>query len=201
MFVLLLSFMRVLGIDPGLRLTGYGCVEVARAGTHAIIEAGVFRLRRTDTETGDAASVSLRLEELDKDFRDLLDRVKPHAVAVEGLFAHPAHPNTATIMAHARGVILLAIAQRKLTLLELKPAIVKKFLTGSGRAEKHQMQRGVQDYFRLAEPPSPPDVADALAIAICGAERLRMGESAELAHVLTSKKTSKRTLPRDVLER
>jgi len=193
--------MRVLGIDPGLRLTGYGCVELARIGNHALIEAGVFRLRRTDSETGDAASVSQRLKELDHDFRELLDRVKPHAVAVEGLFAHPAHPNTATIMAHARGVLLLAIAQRDYTLLELKPALVKKFLTGSGRAEKHQMQRGVQDYFRLPEPPSPPDVADALAIAICGAERLRLAETAELAPALTGKQSRKRTLPRDVLER
>jgi crossover junction endodeoxyribonuclease RuvC len=193
--------MRVLGIDPGLRLTGYGCIEVARAGSHTLIEAGVFRLRRTETETGDAASVSARLIELDSDLRELLSRVKPHAVAVEGLFAHPVHPNTAAIMAHARGIVLLAIAQHKLTLLELKPAVVKKVLTGSGRAEKHQMQRAVQDYFRLPELPTPPDVADALAIAICGAQRLVLAESADLAPALTSKKSRKRTLPNDVLER
>jgi crossover junction endodeoxyribonuclease RuvC len=193
--------MRVLGVDPGLRLTGYGCVEVALAGTHALVEAGVFRLARVEKETGDAASVSARLIELERDFAELLERVKPQAVAVEGLFAHAAHPVTAAIMGHARGVLLLTIARRGLTLVELKPAMVKKFMTGSGRAEKAQMQRAVQAYFQLAQPPSPPDVADALAIALCAAERLRVAETGELAQVMMKPKRSRRTLPRDVLER
>lgn len=162
--------MRVLGIDPGLRITGYGCVE-PRGGRAAIVEAGVFRLSRTG-EGGGAASVSQRLAELDEDFRALLGRVKPQVVAVEGLFAHYKHPATSIVMGHARGVLLLAVAQAGLRLVEMKPADVKKVTTGSGRAEKGQMQRAIQAEFGLAELPSPPDLADALAIALCAMHRV-----------------------------
>jgi crossover junction endodeoxyribonuclease RuvC len=153
--------MRVLGIDPGLRITGYACVEPGgRTGTR-LVEAGVIRL----APAGKAPSVSTRLAELDRDVRALLDRLRPDLAAVEALFAHPTHPATAITMAHARGVILLAIAQRAIPLAELRPAEVKKSLTGSGRAQKSQMQRAIQAVFDLPKPPSPPDVADALAIA------------------------------------
>lgn len=186
-----------LGIDPGLRITGYGCVRV-QASRATLVEAGVFRLARTD-EDGNAASVSRRLKELDTDVRALLARLKPSCVAVEGIFAHAAHPATAMIMGHARGVILLAIAQAGVPVIELKPAEVKKFLTGSGRAEKGQMQRAIQDYFRLPELPKPPDVADALAIALCAAERSRLGASAPA--LIAKPRRGKRTLPADVLNR
>jgi crossover junction endodeoxyribonuclease RuvC len=77
-------------------------------------------------------------------------------------------------MGHARGVMLLAIRRAGLQLAEFKPALVKKSMTGNGQARKDQMQRAVQSYFDLAEPPEPPDVADALAIAICAARRLSL---------------------------
>lgn len=157
--------MRVLGIDPGLRLTGYGCIEETASGRH-IVEAGVFRLARAEG-SGPTPSVSSRLAELDRDFQDLLERVRPEVVGVEGLFAHYKHPATAIIMGHARGVLLLAVQRRSLPLVELKPAQVKKALVGWGRAEKGQMQRAIQAEFGLPAPPSPPDVADALAIALC----------------------------------
>jgi len=106
--------MRILGIDPGLRLTGYACLERAddSTDTPAIVEAGVFRLDQRvqgeDVEgahTKSAASVSARLVELDRDFRDALERLKPEVVAVESLFAHYKHPATAIVMGHARGVL------------------------------------------------------------------------------------------------
>ncbi|MDX2130972.1 MAG: crossover junction endodeoxyribonuclease RuvC [Planctomycetota bacterium] len=159
--------MRVLGLDPGLRITGYACIAPG-ARTLTLIEAGVIRLAPS---SGPARPVSHRLAELDRDLRDLLARVQPDLVAVEGLFAHPAHPATAIAMAHARGVILLAVAQSAIPLAELKPAAVKKALTGSGRADKPQMQRAIQHAFDLAEPPEPPDVADALAIAYAALHR------------------------------
>ncbi|MFO0832908.1 MAG: crossover junction endodeoxyribonuclease RuvC [Phycisphaerales bacterium] len=190
--------MIFLGIDPGLRITGYGCVRLS-ASRAALVEAGVFRLARTDRETGEAVSVSRRLVELDKDVRGLLARVRPGCVAVEGLFAHAAHPATAMIMGHARGVILLAAAQAGVRVVEIKPAEVKKFLTGSGRAEKGQMQRAIQDHFRLPALPQPPDVADALAIALCAAERSRLGVDAPALVVKRSR--ARRTLPTDVLNR
>lgn len=169
--------MRVLGIDPGLRLTGYACLD-GSPECPAIVEAGVFRLaQRTRSEDSDgaittsAASVSARLLELDRDFREALGRLKPELVAVESLFAHYKHPATAIVMGHARGVLLLAIRQAGCRLVELKPNEVKKSLTGHGHASKPQMQAAVQGAFNLAEPPSPPDVADAIAIALCAARR------------------------------
>lgn len=154
--------MRVLGIDPGLRLTGYGCID----GSGSVVEAGVFRLGKTDRE------LSARLVELDRDIRDALERLRPDVVAVEALFAHYKHPATAIVMGHGRGVLLLAVRSAGLELVELKPAEVKKSMTGNGQASKSQMQEAVQRAFGLAEPPSPPDVADALAIARCAQRRI-----------------------------
>jgi crossover junction endodeoxyribonuclease RuvC len=172
--------MRVLGIDPGLRFTGYACLDdqgVTSTGERArILEAGVFRLGRGVPASGACArSVSDRLEELDRDFRELLARQRPEAVAVESIFAHSKHPATAIVMGHARGVLLLAVRQAGVRLLEFKPAVVKKGMTGHGAADKARMQRAVQACFGLAEPPSPPDVADAIAIAWCALRRVGLG--------------------------
>lgn len=169
--------MRVLGIDPGLRITGYACLD-GLGDRPEIVEAGVFRLGKRAAgdlghgPVGSAVTISSRLAELDADFRDLLDRLSPEVVAVEAIFAHYKHPATAIVMGHARGVLLLAIQSAGLRLLEYKPNAVKKSLTGNGHAGKPQMQRAVQAHFGLAEPPSPPDVADALAIALCACRRM-----------------------------
>jgi len=160
--------MRVLGIDPGLLLTGYGCIDTANHPP-TLVEAGVFRITKGAGRT--VLSVSARLEELDSDFRRLLARLKPDLVAIESLFAHYKHPATAIIMGHARGVLLLAVQQAALQLIELKPNSVKKAITGFGHADKSQMQRAIQSCFGLPAPPEPPDVADALAIALCAAQR------------------------------
>lgn len=171
--------MRVLGIDPGLRLTGYACLD-GLGDRPEIVEAGVFRLGRRSADGGGeengggAVTVSSRLAELDTDFRDLLERLRPEAVAVEAIFAHYKHPATAIVMGHARGVLLLAIRNAGLRLLEFKPNAVKKSLTGNGHAGKPQMQRAIQAHFALPELPSPPDVADALAIALCACRRLSL---------------------------
>lgn len=181
--------MRVLGIDPGLRITGYACLEPATSTSRStpiprIVEAGVFRLAVHQPEPPSPPStpsplstrrpppsISTRLLELDTDFRELLARTRPDLVAVESLFAHPKHPATSIIMAHARGVLLLATRAANIPLLELRPASIKKALTGSGQAPKAQMQAAIQTRFALPEPPRPPDLADALAIALCALER------------------------------
>lgn len=169
--------MRVLGIDPGLRITGYGCVEdppakpLGRGGTArrglagmALVEAGVIRLSPKQ-------SISDRLVELSTDFSALLERLRPDVVAVEMLYAHYAHPTTAIVMGHARGVLLLAIRSANLTLVELRPTEIKKSLTGHGHASKEQMQEGVRAELGLTARPEPADVADALAIALCASRR------------------------------
>ncbi|MDX2146824.1 MAG: crossover junction endodeoxyribonuclease RuvC [Planctomycetota bacterium] len=191
--------MRVLGVDPGLRVTGYACLAcdpgVAPFRTPDIVEAGVIRLRgegstppqggsgtnpgkqarRRSVGTPRAASISARLVELDDDFRAVLQRTRPEVVAVESLFAHYKHPATAIAMGHARGVLLLAIRHAGARLVEVRPNEVKLALTGYGHAGKDQMQRAMQAVFGLAELPSPPDLADALAIALCALRRLSPG--------------------------
>lgn len=158
--------MKVLGIDPGLAFTGYACVSAAsESGAEVRLhEAGVLRFDRRRT-------VSQRLVELQRDLEELIERTAPQGACVESLFAHYAHPRTAIIMAHARGVILLTAARARLTLFELPPAEVKKAVTGNGRASKPQVQRAVQVQLGLGAMPEPADVADAIAVALCGCRR------------------------------
>ncbi len=149
--------MRILGIDPGLHLTGYGLVE-CRGMRRRLVEAGVIRL---------AARAPLvdRLDELYRQVNDLISELKADHVGVEQLYAHYRHPRTAILMGHARGVILLAAHQHKLSIADLPSTAVKKAITGHGRAGKTQIQRAVAALCGLSQPPSPPDVADAIAIA------------------------------------
>jgi crossover junction endodeoxyribonuclease RuvC len=156
--------MRYLGIDPGLQLTGYGVLDVGdrRTLVPALVDAGVIRLTVK-------ASIPKRLVELETELGALIDEVKPDVIAVEQLYAHYKHPRTAILMGHARGVILWSAARRNIRLVELPANRIKKNLVGHGHASKPQMQRGVQDLFKLKELPEPPDVADAIAIALCAA--------------------------------
>jgi len=164
---------RILGVDPGLRVTGYACLDAGNPLRPALVEAGVIRLARTEAGPAgrSASSVSARLMELDTEFRALLERLAPGVVAVEGVFAHVEYPATAIGVGHARGVLLLAIRRAGLRLIELRPAEVKKTLTGNGQAGKAQIQRAVQTRLGLPELPRPADMADAIAIAWCAAAR------------------------------
>lgn len=160
---------RILGIDPGLRLTGYGLVELANGAIEPNLrEAGVIRL---DT----ALSLEDRLGQLHHDLDALIAELLPQHVAVEKLYAHYKHPRTAILMAHARGVILLCASARCLPVEHLPSTAVKKAFTGYGHAGKRQMQLAVQSQCRLPQMPSPPDVADAIAIAMTCARRMAVG--------------------------
>lgn len=157
--------LRVLGIDPGLRIAGYGCVTFDRADPHpSIVEAGAIRL---DTKQ----SVSFRLHQLWVAITEIISDLSPDIVAVETVFSHARQVGTAITMGHSRGVILLAVEEAGLPLLELTPAEVKKSVTGNGRASKSQIQQAVLHTLHLKEVPEPTDVADALAIGITGAMR------------------------------
>lgn len=154
----------VVGFDPGLRLTGYGVVELGVRPV--LIEAGVLRIAA-------GRPLSVRLRQLHEGASEVLAEHQPSAVAVEELFSHYDRPKTAILMGHARGVIYLAAAQKDLPVTSYLPTRVKKTMTGSGRASKAQMQVAVQSEFGLAQPPSPSDVADALAVALCHVYSLR----------------------------
>ena len=158
--------MRVLGIDPGLRIAGYGCVEfTTNSSDIKLIEAGAIRMNSK-------RSISFRLTQLYDDISELISELSPDKFAVETIFTHSRQVATATIMGHARGVILLAGKQALLPLIELTPAEIKKSISGNGRASKEQVQLAVTTVLGLKEPPSPSDVSDALAIAITAGVRL-----------------------------
>ena len=151
--------MRILGIDPGLQLTGYGVLEWADMKS-SVVDGGVIRL---DAK----ASIADRLVELATELESLFAEHKPDVCAVEQLYSHYAHPRTAILMGHARGVILLTARRNHVRLEEFAANRVKQSLTGHGHASKEQMQRAVQSQWNLPSLPEPPDVADALAVAFC----------------------------------
>jgi crossover junction endodeoxyribonuclease RuvC len=151
--------MRILGIDPGLKITGYGVIDY-RPFRPALVDGGVIRLQAK-------SALADRLVELETELEGLLDEHKPEVVAVEQLYAHYAHPRTAILMGHARGVILLAARKRGIRVEQFAANRIKQSVTGHGHASKVQMQRAIQSMWNLPQPPEPPDVADALAIALC----------------------------------
>jgi crossover junction endodeoxyribonuclease RuvC len=151
--------MRILGIDPGLRITGYGVIDY-RPIRPLLLDGGVIRLT-PKTPLAD------RLVELENELVALLEEHKPEVCAVEQLYSHYAHPRTAILMGHARGVILLAARKRGIQVEQFPANRVKQSVSGHGHASKGQMQRAIQSQWSLPEPPDPPDVADALAVALC----------------------------------
>jgi crossover junction endodeoxyribonuclease RuvC len=156
---------RVLGIDPGLHITGYAALDFGRSAQPAIVEAGALR----PAVKGELAE---RVFQLHSDVAGVLGDLEPDIVVIEQLYAHYKHPRTSILMAHARGIILLACRQAQVAVRHVAATHVKKSLTGNGHASKLQMQRSVQSLFRLDELPQPPDVADAIAIALCGGRKL-----------------------------
>jgi len=151
--------MRVLGIDPGLRVTGYGLLEAN--GTRAsVVEAGVVR-------SDEKAALPDRIRKIHLAVRDIIRELGPDAIAVEELYSHYGHPATAILMGHARGVMLLAAAEAGVPVVTYGATRIKKALTGNGRASKQQMQHMIQSSLRLKTLPEPADVADALAVALC----------------------------------
>jgi crossover junction endodeoxyribonuclease RuvC len=154
-----LELCPVLGVDPGLKRTGYALLDWHR-GRPRVLEAGVVRLEAQ-------ATLERRLLELEDALAGLVRSHRPDCLACEELYAHYRHPRTAILMAHARGVILALAARHHLSVMHLAATHVKKLLTGNGAAGKVQMQRAVCATLGLARPPEPHDVADAIAVALC----------------------------------
>jgi crossover junction endodeoxyribonuclease RuvC len=156
------TMVRILGLDPGLQVTGYAVLEASDAGPK-VRDAGVIR----SAEKRATTDMARRIQALYDGLCDVLHEWKPAAMAVEQLYAHYDHPRTAILMAHARGAFFLAGAQRGIPVLSYAATKVKKLVTGSGRASKEQMQHAVMRELGLAKLPEPHDVADALAVALC----------------------------------
>ena len=156
--------MRILGIDPGLQITGYGVIDYDRARPK-LVDGGVVRLKPK-------SSIPDRLVELEIELESLVDEHRPDVCAVEQLYSHYNHPRTAILMGHARGVILLVARRRGVRVEQYAANRIKQSLTGFGHASKSQMQRAIQSVWNLKSVPEPPDVADALAVALCCGQAL-----------------------------
>ena len=152
--------MRILGIDPGYGITGFGVIESER-GQNRLITCGAIT-------TPAGMDFSARLEIIYEDMRHLLAETKPDAVAIEELFFGQ-NVTTGIGVAQSRGVILLAIRQAGLEVASYKPMQVKQALVGYGNATKHQMMDMTKRLLHLNAMPKPDDAADAIAIALCHA--------------------------------
>jgi crossover junction endodeoxyribonuclease RuvC len=149
---------RILGIDPGTAIVGWAIVE-GEGQDLSLVECGVIRTPANDP-------LAERLCTIYRSINEMLDRFQPHGVGVEQLF-FARNITTALPVAHARGVILLAIQQRGLPLEEFTPMQVKQAVTGYGGADKAQMQEMVRLSLGLEQAPHPDDAADAVAVALC----------------------------------
>lgn len=150
--------MKILGVDPGTAVTGYGVVALEGGGAVSLVECGVIR---TDRQL----PMPQRLQAIFEGLGEVMDRHDPDAVAVEGVF-YGRNVRTTVALGQARGVILLAGATRRLAVHEYSPAEVKNAITGTGRASKEQVQFMVQRLLKLSAAPTPADAADGVAVAL-----------------------------------
>jgi len=156
--------LRVLGIDPGLRVTGYGAIETSGKRPR-LLEAGVVAPDIKGT-------LEERLFALHRGINEVVASTRPDMVVIEELFSAYKNPLTAVMMGHARGVLCLAAAQHGVPVHTLGHSLVKRALTGSGAAKKEQVRSMVIHLLGLSRVPEPADVSDALALALAYTNRV-----------------------------
>jgi crossover junction endodeoxyribonuclease RuvC len=156
--------MRILGIDPGTGILGFGVIDVAK-GKAQLVDAGVIR---TPVKEDDA----VRLHTIYEELTDIIAQNKPQAMSVEKLF-FARNVTTAMTVSQARGVVLLTAMQAGLEIHEYTPMQIKQALTGYGKADKKQVQEMVKVILGLKAIPKPDDAADALAAAITHSMTMR----------------------------
>lgn len=150
--------MRILGIDPGYAILGYGVLDM-EGNKFSVVDYGVIT-----TEAGE--EMPLRLKTLYEELSHLIAMHQPETVAMEELFFNK-NAKTAILVAQARGAAIVACMNAGLDFYEYTPLQIKQALTGYGRADKNQMQQMVKILLHLEEIPKPDDAADALAVAVC----------------------------------
>ena len=150
--------MRILGIDPGTGICGFGVIDIKR-GKPSLVDAGVI-------STPPHTPLPDRLEDIYNSLSEIVDLDKPDVVSIEKLFFMQ-NITTGISVAEARGVCILVAKQKKLPIFEYSPNEIKKTMTGYGHADKKQMQEMVRLHLKLDTVPKPDDAADALAAAIC----------------------------------
>ncbi len=160
--------MRIIGIDPGVAITGYGVVDEVN-GSFLRADSGCIR---TSQDLPPAA----RLEQIFHRIMTLIGDFKPQAIALEKLFFNK-NTRTALQVGEARGIVMLAAALSKVELFEYTPLQVKQAVAGYGRAEKGQVQRMVELLLQLPQKPAADDEADALAVALCHLQHRRWNDA------------------------
>ena len=151
--------LRILGVDPGLNVTGYGLIDSV-GGEPVLLEGGVIRVPANKP-------IEERLSVVFHGIQELIKEFQPDAIALEEVYTHYERPIVAVKMGHARGVICLAAALNQVPLFSYASTHIKGALTGNGRAGKEQVQRMVEVTLKLKKTPGPLDVTDALAAALC----------------------------------
>lgn len=157
--------MKVLGIDPGTGILGFGIIDISSRGQPSLVDGGVIR---TPVKEDDAVRLLTIYEEL----TEIIKQTKPDVMSVEKLF-FARNVTTAMTVAQARGVVLLCGMQAKIPIFEYTPMQIKQAVTGYGKADKKQMQEMVRVILQLKEIPKPDDAADALAAAITHSMTMR----------------------------
>lgn len=158
--------MHILGIDPGIGITGYGIIDLNGPARHhsggpsiKLVEAGIIK-------TSAKSPLSLRLNKIYDNIMQIIDEFKPQDLVLEELYSHYKHPTTVITMAHARAVVCLACEKSKVSLNGYSAKRIRKAIAGNGNASKEQIQRVVSGILKLNKLPEPLDVTDALALAI-----------------------------------
>ena len=173
---------RILGVDPGLRTTGYGVVELREGGLR-LVEGGVLQPNPKEP-------LERRLLQLHDAMAEVVRATRPDCMVVEELWTSYDHPQTAVLMGHARGVLALAAAAHGFPVHHLAHTVVKRALVGTGAATKAQVKGMVVQLLALSAPPQPDDVSDALALAIAFANvEAHHARFAELGVVMPQRRT------------
>ncbi|MDR1928596.1 MAG: crossover junction endodeoxyribonuclease RuvC [Endomicrobium sp.] len=158
--------MRILGIDPGISLTGWGIIDTSYNKIISAVKYGYIK-------TTSSKSLAERLKIINIELQLIINKYKPHVAAIEELFFLKNLKNV-VLVTQARGAIILTASMNDISVFEYNPKIVKMALTGYGSACKNQIQCMVKVFLKLEEIPKPDDVADALAVAICHANIMKI---------------------------
>jgi crossover junction endodeoxyribonuclease RuvC len=159
--------MRILGVDPGLRHTGYGLVDVTAQSAIRLVEVGTVEPKEKDL-------IENRIHKIHANLEKIIDEHKPDVMVLEKLYAHYKHPTTAVLLGHVRGVICLLCAQKKIELIEHSVKRIRKSLVGNGNATKEQTRALIMNLLKINASPLTLDASDALALALGHAHMIRM---------------------------
>jgi crossover junction endodeoxyribonuclease RuvC len=157
--------MTILGIDPGLSVTGYGVIEIVSNKPYCRDYGGIYNREKSKP-------IAEKLLKIYNGIRDVVNEFKPQHCAIEDVFYHE-NVNTAIVMGHARGVAMLAAQQAGISVFEYAAREIKMSTVGSGAASKQQVQAMIKNLLGISELPRPQDASDALAVALCHYHRMK----------------------------